>query len=208
LRYNLIHDINMKKSLIILSLCSLVPMFSLAQVESPNSIGIGIGIITAPDFIEYAQPTFKGPTFGLITESSKISTPAFMFEYNRALGEHLDMGFSIVYQQYTTKYSLLGVSALSAGQTQTHFLSIMPQFRFHYIPIDSWLGLYSGGAIGVNYQVIDARDIEDVIESEGNIGFSWQVTAIGAEVGNKFGAHAELGFGFKGIISAGIHARF
>lgn len=198
----------MKRIILLLAIAFIGTANLSAQVESPNSIGLSVGIITAPDFIEYAQPTFKGPTFGLITESSKTSIPAFMFEYNRALGEHLDLGFSIVYQQYTTKYSVLGITSLSAGQTQTHFLSIMPQFRFHYIPIDSWLGLYSGAAVGVNYQVIDARDIEDIIESEGIIGFSWQVTAIGLEVGNKFGAHAELGFGFKGIISAGLHARF
>jgi len=197
------------KKILLISGALLMSLFNLqAQVESPNSIGLGIGILTTPDFIEYAQPQFKGPTFGLITESSKTSLPAFMFEYNRALGAHLDLGFSIVYQQYTKKYSILNIAALQAGQTQTHFLSIMPQFRFHYIPIDSWLGLYSGAAVGVNYQVIDARDMEDFIESEGIIGFSWQVTAIGLEVGNNFGAHAELGFGFKGIISAGLHARF
>jgi hypothetical protein len=198
----------MKKLILVLAIVLIGKANLSAQVESPNSIGLSVGLITAPDFIEYAQPSFKGPTFGLVTESSKTSTPAFMFQYNRALGEHLDMGFSIVYQQYTTKYNSLYPSDSQAGQTQTHFLSIMPQFRFHYIPIDSWLGLYSGAAVGVNYQVVDARDIEDYIESEGKIGFSWQLTAIGAEVGNKFGAHAELGFGFKGIIVVGLHARF
>lgn len=180
-----------------------------AQVENSNSIGLSAGVITAPDFLNYAEPAFNTLQNNFITEGSTTSIPAFMFEYNRALGEHFDMGFSIVYQQFKVKYFDSFTGVIPAGSTTNHFLSIMPQFRFHYIPVDSWLGLYSGAAVGLHYQVNDAREINFFeVESSGTVGFSWQLTALGVEVGNKFGAHAELGFGFKGIISAGLHARF
>jgi hypothetical protein len=199
----------MKKLILLLAIACIGAANLSAQVDSPNSIGLSVGIITAPDFIEYAQPSFTGIESSLITKNTTTSIPVFLFEYNRALGQHVDLGFSIGYQQFKSTYVDAFFESFPAGETQTHFLSIMPQFRFHYIPVDSWLGLYSGAAVGLHYQVIDARDITLFdVESSGSVGFSWQVTAIGVEVGNKFGAHAELGFGFKGIISAGLHARF
>jgi len=190
-----------------------IAIFSLAnlqaQVESKNSIGLSAGVITAPDFINYAQPQFTALENSLITKNTTTSIPALMFEYNRALGEHLDLGFSIAYQQFKSTYVDSFTGLFPAGEATNHFLSIMPQFRFHYIPVDNWLGLYSGAAVGLHYQVIDARNITPFdVESSGSVGFSWQLTAIGVEVGNKFGAHAELGMGFKGIIVAGLHARF
>jgi len=197
---------NRKILLVIMAIVSIMNVS--AQVESPNSIGISAGIITAPDFINYAEPAFTGIESNLVTKNTTTSIPAVMFEYNRALGEHLDMGFSIAYQQFKSTYVDAFAGVIPAGSTTAHFLSVMPQFRFHYVPIDSWLGLYSGAAVGLHYQVIDAREMNFDVESSGTVGFSWQVTAIGAEVGNKFGAHAELGLGFKGIIVVGLHARF
>jgi hypothetical protein len=199
----------MKRKILFIVIAFVSVLHVSAQVENRNSIGISAGVITAPDFLNYAEPAFTTLQNSLITKGTTTSIPALMFEYNRALGEHLDMGFSIVYQKFKVNYIDNFTGLIPAGSTTNHFLSIMPQFRFHYIPVDSWLGIYSGAAIGLHYQVNDARDITVFnVESSGTVGFSWQLTAIGVEVGNKFGAHAELGLGFKGIISAGLHARF
>ena len=45
-------------------------------------------------------------------------------------------------------------------------------------------------------------------DTNDNVHFNFQITPIGIKYGSRFGVFAEAGFGYKGILSAGLFARF
>ncbi len=63
--------------------------------------------------------------------------------------------------------------------------------------------LYSGLSAGIS-----VFTQSDSSQSGSKTIFAFQVNAIGLRVGHKFGGFFELGFGFDGIINAGLSVKF
>ena len=63
--------------------------------------------------------------------------------------------------------------------------------------------LYSGLSAGVS-----VFTQSDSSQSDSKTIFAFQVNVIGLRVGHKFGGFFELGFGYDGIINAGLSVKF
>lgn len=79
--------------------------------------------------------------------------------------------------------------------------------RTDYRYINRFLQLYSGVAAGVSAGKSSPKSGTGG-DSFSSTDFAFQVNALGLRVGHNFGAFAELGFGYNGIVSLGVSAKF
>jgi hypothetical protein len=63
--------------------------------------------------------------------------------------------------------------------------------------------LYGSTAIGATW-----KSASNGSEVDKKTGFAYQITPIGVAVGGMIAGWAELGFGYRGILSAGVAVRF
>lgn len=95
-----------------------------------------------------------------------------------------------------------------AGDRLAQFLQtnlyIAAGARFNYYH-KNITDLYSGLLLGTNIRFLSS-DADHLLHARGK--FTWQVTALGVRFGKQIYGTVELGYGYKGIVSAGIGARF
>jgi hypothetical protein len=71
--------------------------------------------------------------------------------------------------------------------------------------------LYSKIALGACFDIFNNYEVKDDKvnkKSKTNVDFAYQVSALGVEVGQSVCGFAELGFGYQGVIQAGVKFRF
>ena len=86
------------------------------------------------------------------------------------------------------------------------YVSVMPAVKFNWLRKE-YFGMYSGVAAGVMFVSADTKGDPNV-RSDSGVYFMGQATAIGMEFGGAFRGFAELGFGEKGFLCAGIRYKF
>ncbi len=89
------------------------------------------------------------------------------------------------------------------------YLTVLPDYRYNWGPSPGgrW---YSGVAAGISrHQRKETHNDFSLEKKEySKTGFAYQVTALGVEFGKKLGGYAELGYGYKGALSAGVKYGF
>lgn len=170
--------------------------------KAGNEISIGVGGATFPDIAETAEDvgSIIG-TIGLLRHTSKRTTPAVFASYGRFVDEHLKLGVSAGYQKFKNEYFIADAPWFS---TEVSYFNFM--FRGDYVYFDrEWVDLYSGAGLGM--AVVTEEKVEQK-DTDTEYWFSFHVNALGARFGKRVAGFAELGFGFNGIVSAGLTAAF
>ncbi len=89
------------------------------------------------------------------------------------------------------------------------YLAVLLDYRYNWglRPRSKW---YSGVAPGISWQRRKETHNDFSLEKEEfeRARFAYQVTAVGFSFGRKIGGYAELGYGYKGILSAGLKYGF
>ena len=147
-------------------------------------------------FDSYYNDWFKSDDY----LTRRILTPALSATYHYRLLKWLSVGGYISYS-----------AAFSEGKNiitgknfayQDHFLAIAPSIRFSFLN-RKYVSLYAGLAVGITYQFSTDNDNAGV-----NYQILGQATAFGISVGKKWFGFTEVGFGNKGIVTAGFGYRF
>lgn len=95
-----------------------------------------------------------------------------------------------------------------SDKTYAHFLetnlylAVGARFNFYHKKITD---LYSSLSLGTNIRMASTQ-VEPLIYTQER--FSWQFTALGIRFGRRFYGNVEIGYGYKGLISAGVGTRF
>ena len=131
---------------------------------------------------------------------TKIYTPVFSLTYHYRLLKWLSFGGYISYANASTKK----INILTEEKTtfHEHFVAIAPSVRFTYLN-RKYVTLYSGLGISMTWNF---NQDEDGMKTWSYV--SGQLTLVGVSVGKKWYGFAELGYGDKGIITAGFGYRF
>jgi hypothetical protein len=121
--------------------------------------------------------------------------PAFIWQLDkvRALST---WGFTGIYEQLTTSYKN------PADEYDWTALTFMANGKYYYIS-NSSIRLYSGLAAG--YCHLNSKS---TLSNDNNGVFAFQLNALGIRFGNRVGVLSELGFGYEGVVKAGISFRF
>ena len=144
-------------------------------------------------------------TLGLLkseTTNTKVTGPIlFSWKYI----PKSKWGFGVVAGRMKGSYDETIGSYWTEGRTVNHCkysaFTVAPEADFRYFQREK-VTLYSSAAVGLTFLSHEVNN-----STEKSNYFDAHVSLIGFRYGQKFGAFAELGFGFKGLINFGINLK-
>lgn len=164
--------------------------------EVAASVGLGthayIGVAFGDVFTEMIEG--KG--------SSNRFTGAYSLTYLRNVSKHTALGISGTYEQMYRKSD-------SGYKTTEEFITVMPTVRLYWFR-SSAFGMYSRLAAGASFRKYEYKD-EGMTEpkNKSNTYFAFHAAPIGLELGSRtFSGFLELGYGYHGIVNAGLKFGF
>lgn len=96
------------------------------------------------------------------------------------------------------------------GSLKSSYITVMPSVKFNWLR-KSHFGMYSGLSAGIMIATLTPTgEVKETAEDADETAtcFMFNVTGLGAEFGGAWRGFAELGFGEKGLICAGLRYRF
>lgn len=179
-----------------------------AQDRSPVvEVNAGIGVLTAPEMIEAIstavidQIVSPNITSLDITNGGVAYIGTVSFFPNGRFG----VGADFVYDR-TDMQANYSDPWVQPQTTSVTYASLLARLDIRYIK-SGFVRLYSSGALGVSMRTAERTDPLPV-EKDQSTGFGLQLTPIGIRIGRRLGAWAELGFGFRGLLSGGVSYQF
>jgi len=178
-----------------------------AQEKGTSEFKAGYGIITSTqtiyDIVEIFEMAF---TLGSITYTDEKSSGAIHLCYNYSVSDKFTVGAVVAYEQINSNVSS-GNDAI--GKMKSKFYTVAIESAFHYMQKEN-MNLYSGIGLGYSFGNMNFESSstqEDSFSDNANMP-NFHITGIGIRFGKTFGGFAEAGFGYKGVINAGISLKF
>lgn len=184
---------------LVVAICAVALSTNAQQNDLPeNEISISVGAVTNPDVAIGLSEVF---THIIGDDSEESSAGAYSLMYLHNMNKHVAIGVSATYEQLYEKSKYITF--------RDHFISVMPTGRLHWFR-GSIIGMYS--RIGAGVSCVFYKDSKENSTEEKNYCdtfFAFQVSPVCLEIGSKnIGAFVELGYGFQGVVNAGIKIGF
>lgn len=199
----------------IVGVFTLLTTFSYSQTQGTSEFNISLGIATLEDF----RTTIQDATTSLIvsavsgdkiTHTDGSSQMGYTARYSYAIKDRWILGAALTYQ--TIKGKIL-VNDIESGGSSSKVYSFGIESDYRYVSKPSFQ-MYSGLGLGyafgeTTFDLGNKLEFKDSKEDSSSINyFTFHLTALGFRVGKELAAFAELGFGYKGIINAGLLYQF
>lgn len=200
---------NFKRRFLLIAIATLSIAFSHTQAQEKGSheISLGYGTGTSNQIVDlFSEIVIYPLSAGTVSSSNKKYMGAITLDYDYAIADKLTLGIGLAYEKI--EKDILNSSKSKIGKQTNDDMTGVASIKYSYIST-SRLRLYSGLGAGysLDYQHFKS-DTNTKDNNKGNTGnFNFQVTALGIRIGGRFGIHAEAGFGYKGIINAGVNYR-
>lgn len=114
-------------------------------------------------------------------------------------------GFGAAVGGYTSSGELQVLDA-AVGDFKEQNYVVAAELDYHWV-MRPGFQLYSGAGFGVRYRHGTYRDADET-DTYNKVLPTFHLNALGVRFGNKVGFFAELGAGYKGLISVGLNAQF
>ncbi|GAB6007970.1 outer membrane beta-barrel protein [Dysgonomonas reticulitermitis] len=194
----------MKKIFLTVFLLSIIAIGATAQ-KGKHEVTVGFGLGTTSEFVDALADVIVSGLTQNAYSSDKSYTGAFHLGYKYGITDRFAAGGTFIYENgksdaYFDKDKI--------GKFSNNYYTIAAEAEYKYVRSGSFslYGLLGAGAT-IYSQKYTAND-NSKNESDNNAHFNFQISPIGIKLGRNIGAFAEAGFGYKGIISAGLFARF
>lgn len=189
-------------------LLSLVVICFVSQLNAQNNeIRANLGLLTTADIGSIFEDLLvRTITIGGYSTDDATSLGAIGLEYWHSPSDRLKIGGLLSLQKIDKEVFFTGNKV---GDITDNYYTILPQISYEFVQAN-WIRLYSGVGLGLTIweQQLKSDDPNLTDGKASDVLFNFHLNAIGARVGNTFGASLELGFGAKGIINAGLSYRF
>lgn len=189
--------------------CLLLALLCVAgrvQAQS-NEIRLGYGLFSSNSLVGNYSDVLKDIVDGKdILQANEHTIGSIYLSYRAKILPKIMLGATVGYERVEKDY---GVDAadMKAGKNNYYTAALDIQFRYLTIPSEV-LTLYWSASAGLTTHGQKIPEVESY-GKERELFFAYQVSPIGLTVGlPNFGAFAEVGFGYKGIVQLGLYARF
>ena len=155
--------------------------------------------------------------FGSVSTYASIIPGAFSAAFSSSDQNSFLGPIGVEYYYHVTPIIALGGVGSYAGcnwdndNFKSSYITVMPSIKFNWLRRNHW-GMYSALSAGVMFvsdKVSSSYNGEKKVESDNATTFMFQGTGIGIEAGGEaIRAFAELGFGEKGALCAGLRYKF
>jgi|SaaInlStandDraft_4_1057021.scaffolds.fasta_scaffold02399_8 hypothetical protein len=211
-KYRCIQKQQNREIMKILRTISITCLFSLiftltshAQEKGTSEINLGYGYATSVSMMSAFDDIITG--LFISDQINGGSIGAFFLSYDYAIADKLMLGAIFAYETGKTKYENNDNSLVANGTTNAYTFAI--EINYNYVSKPSFR-IYSG--LGLGFTAYDNNVVytdNTTPNDDASINsFNFQLTGIGIRVGKKLAFFAEAGYGYKGIVSAGLNLQF
>lgn len=192
----------MKKIMIFVLLCGLTT--GIQAQTNKHEINAGVGIFSTSEIIDiFADILTTGITGGAYN-ADKSYTGSFHLGYKYRFTDRVSAGGTLLYEHATADAMINNVKE---GDFKNNYYTLAAEMDYRYLNKGN-VTLYGTLGAGATLYTQKYTSNEGEKDSNNAVHFNFQITPIGIKYGSRFGVFAEAGFGYKGILSAGLFARF
>lgn len=186
---------------IILTMALCIAFIQQGAAQQKNHIYVGYGVASADDIgNELADIIVTAISGGTVTTANASYSGVFFAGYRTYVTPKLEVGGTVIYEHASRD---VFVNGKADGSVSTDSYGLLAELKYNYIN-RSRFRLHSGIGAGMAHSSVSAdNEDHDINEDETN-SFAYQVDAIGATYGDRFSVSVNLGFGYKGIVNAGL----
>lgn len=194
--------------LLVLIISCLQPVIGQQQkFEAKRGIDIRIGYGVGP--VQSLQNSFHEDLLPILDDDNYINlkkkgSGMFSLSLMYQTASRLSFGFDAVYGNVSSEFSY---SNLSTVKPQSKWFAVMAKANYTYyqdVVHVPHVEMYGGIALGSAFRDATLAGSDKSLNSS---HLAYQITPFGIRTGQKIGFWAELGYGFKGFINAGVCAR-
>ncbi|TRX37946.1 hypothetical protein FNW52_03335 [Flavobacterium sp. ZT3R18] len=186
----------MKKGLTVLVLLAFGLVVNAQEKQGKSEIRFSYGLGTVPQFADLMSDVWSvGLTGGYYKTENNQGTGAIGLEYLYDITPRISLKGGFVYEKVGKD---IIIAKVKSGRMEDSYYTVLAGADFNYFQKKT-VKLYSGvsGGVSVNHhEYAGQTDTTNLV--------AYQVDAIGVRFGNKFGGFVNLGFGYKGILNAGL----
>jgi hypothetical protein len=205
----------MKKIILLLAMLSTLVMPSVTQAQrrlpydARHEINLGYGYYTPTQVVSAVVWAFVATAVELSGDNAKF--PHYYGIVSGSYGYHFNKWFTLrgTVGVDMSKFDFARGDGTPTGKLSFNSVKIGVEAEFDYLNAE-WVKVYGyvGGVVSLNiasyYDQINNEKKPAIMFPLG----SGQFTPVGLAVGKKFGAFAELGFGYNGIFRGGLYYKF
>ena len=148
------------------------------------------------DINNFAETKFAGSIGPSTKKDFSISGP-YRLGFTQYDTKHLTLGADFSYAAIEAKMTYADATKETVN---FNYYTLMANVNYQYTD-NPKLSIYSGVHFGVSY--VHAKNADTGKKGEDIIP-AYQINALGIRYGEKVGVYADFGYGFNGIINAGI----
>lgn len=177
---------------------------NLSAQEKKHNLSVGTGIGTTSEIIDALSDIITTGLSAGTYSSNKSYTGAYHLGYKYGVSERISAGATLLYEHGTANAL---VNKEQIGRFKNNYFTLAAEGEFRYIdkPAFKLYGILGAGATLFNQEY---KPDEGEADKDSKLHFNFQVSPIGIKLGNNIGIFAEAGFGYKGIVSAGVFTNF
>ena len=199
----------MKKSFfLLLVFTTLIPQLYSQNLKSfpKNELYGGYAYGSAQEIANVYSDIFAiSISFGLLDFNLKSPVGPVFLGYRRYLTKNLALSVAASYSEFTNEYKASDNPKI-LFTAKNSFVTGMAFLDLYYVNSESFQ-MYSGGGVGFVNVSQTITDTSSTSSGQKSIA-AFQVTAAGFRFGKDFGGFLELGYGFHGILNAGVSYKF
>ncbi|MFY8021029.1 MAG: hypothetical protein ACOVP1_07525 [Bacteroidia bacterium] len=190
----------MKKSVLLSFVaCSILSLFQANAQIREFTLGYGFNpqsLQQVKDINNFAETKFSGSIGPSTTKDFTITGP-YRLGFTQYDTKHLTLGADFSYASIEAKMTYADATKETV---RFNYYTLMANVNYQYTD-HSKLSIYSGVHFGVSY--VNAKNADTGKKGEDIIP-AYHLTALGVRYGEKLGVYADFGYGFNGIVNAGI----
>jgi hypothetical protein len=169
-----------------------------------HDISVSYGLFTPSQFTDVNSPMLNDlfPAELYVSDNFKGSGAISITYRHMFKNENILWGFTA--GMSNASWEIYNVGADEGELKGTYYtIALDWQYRWRNQGV---IQMYSGLDLGYTFGQETLTPVEPGLAStSSNIGqFGYQINAVGARIGKKFGGYVEFGYGFKGIINLGL----
>lgn len=194
----------MKKTFLLLVFVVIFAGKNSAQ-EQQHEVYAGYGLLSSNELVDaFSSILATTLTGGSYKTNNSQSIGNILIGYKYLPNRRIAVGASYA---YNSRSADVMSGDVKNGDLKRKYQTLAGEFEFRYIA-KGHFKLYSSLGAGVTlYDETYTSNTREVEEND-NIFFNFQVSALGFKFGDRIGGFAEVGLGYKGILSAGLFASF
>ncbi len=178
-------------------------LISLSLKAQLIEISGGFGYYTNEPFSSFIK-NFEVISVNSIKDTYKLDNftqNGILFANVRILGEKASFGVFAGLDKYQGE--ILRNDNQITTKANFQALTVGGELTIDYLDV-KFAKLYFLGGAGYTFNSTDFNNSDVIYTVEKQNQFNYQISPIGAKIGNRIGVFAELGWGYKGVINAGL----